>query len=330
MRILILGGTMFLSRTLAKLAVKRGHRVTALARGTHPTPAGVALYTANRDDGEAAYQELLQDPTAHWDAAIDVSRVPTQVSAAIAALQDRVSHWTFVSTVSVYADHAVPGGDESKELLPEWVEGQDLLEHYGEAKVACETILRSALAGEVLIARPGLICGPGDPSDRYGYWPARFARDNEPVLVPDLPGALTQVIDSRDLASWLLDSLESGLTGIFDAVGPKVPFQTLLGAAVELTGHRGEIALAAPDWLLDQGVNYWAGPDSLPLWLPTDAQGMMQRDGAAARQAGLRLRPFDETLEAVLADERSRGLDRERRAGLSAGRETALIEALKR
>ncbi len=316
---------MFLSRTVARLAVKRGHQVTALARGSQPVPRGVELVRADRNDGVAAYQTLLSDETRNWDAVLEVSRDPEQVNSAVQALRGRVKHWGFVSSVSVYADQSQPGGDESAELLPEWQPGQDLLEHYGEAKVRCENILREEFGSRLLIARPGLIGGPGDPSDRYGYWPARFARDDSPVLVPDLPAAQSQLIDVRDLASWLLDGLERELSGIFDAVGAQVPVQTVLGATIELTGYRGEIRLASPDWLVQQGVAYWAGPRSLPLWLPEEAQGMLQRKGEAAQQAGLTLRPFDETLQAVLADERSRGLDRERGAGLSLAEEAELI-----
>lgn len=323
---------MFLSRTVARLAVKRGHQVTALARGTHPVPKGVQLVTADREQGADAYRSLLASLADEqtWDAVLDVSRIPNQVESAVTALSTRTKHWAFVSTVSVYADHSTPSGNESDQLLAEWSEDQDPLEHYGEAKVSCEKILREALSPEqLLVARPGLICGPGDPSDRYGYWPARFARDNEPVLAPAVAAsAKTQVIDVRDFAAWLLDGMENALAGTYDVVGDEVPMQTLLGAALEASGYRGQIRLAPEEWLLEQGVNYWAGEDSLPLWLPAEAAGMFQRDGSAARRVGLRPRPFDETLKAVLQDERSRGLTRERRAGLSAAKEKALIAEL--
>ncbi|ABY25001.1 NAD dependent epimerase/dehydratase [Renibacterium salmoninarum ATCC 33209] len=179
-----------------------------------------------------------------------------------------------------------------------------------------------------MIVRPGLICGPGDTSDRYGYWPARFARDKGPALLPDLGQMSTQVIDSRDLAAWILQGVENQLTGTLDAVGPNVSWPVLIGAVMETTGYTGRIQLAAPEWLLDQGVNQWAGPDSLPLWLPEDLFGMMDRSGRAAQAAGLKLRPYDETLAAVLADEKSRGLDRDRRAGLSVAKEKELLALL--
>lgn len=320
MRILILGGTAFLSRNFAKQALGRGHQVTALARGSNPVPKGAELHRANRDDGAAAFDGL----DGEWDAVIDVARDPMQVRSAVSRLSPRVGHWIFISTLSAYADHRALDADESAVLLPAMQDGADPVTNYGAAKVACEELVRAA-GIPYLIARAGLICGPGDPSDRYGYWPARFARDHRPALLPDLGSTVTQVIDARDLNSWLLDGAESGLTGIFDAVGPPVPWQTLIGAAIEATDYRGRVELADPEWLLSQGVAPWAGPDSLPLWLPPEAAGLMARSGAAARVAGLRLRPFDQSLEAVLADERSKGLLRARRAGLSADREAELL-----
>ena len=97
---------------------------------------------------------------------------------------------------------------------------------------------------------------------------------------------------------------------------------------MEVAGYSGRLRLADPAWLSAHGVSPWAGPESLPLWLPKDAFGLMARSGAAARAAGLRLRPFDQTLESVLADEKSRGLGRERRAGLSQAREAELLALL--
>ncbi|MBQ1443748.1 MAG: epimerase [Renibacterium sp.] len=323
MRLLILGGTVFLSRNIARAAVARGHQVTALARGSRPVPAGAMLHVADRDQGVTAFAGL----TGEWDAVIDVARDPVQVGAARQALSGRVAHWTFVSTLSVYADQAVAGQDESAELLPGLAEGADAAAEYGAAKVACEQLFRSATE-PFAIVRPGLICGPGDPSDRYGYWPARFARDNGPALLPDLGAMATQVIDARDLALWLVELAESGTGGVFDACGPTVPWRTLIGAAMEVAGYSGRLRLADPAWLSAHGVSPWAGPESLPLWLPEDAFGLMARSGAAARAAGLRLRPFDQTLESVLADEKSRGLGRERRAGLSQAREAELLALL--
>jgi hypothetical protein len=86
--------------------------------------------------------------------------------------------------------------------------------------------------------------------------------------------------------------------------------------------------VAAPgEWLAGHGVNYWAGPDSLPLRLPPGHDGFSARSNSAARAAGLRLRPWTQTLRDTLEDERRRGLTRERKAGLCPETERTLLAA---
>ena len=117
MRILVLGGTAFLSAEIARQALAAGHDVTCLARGTAATPpAGARWLRADRSLGKAAYAEAADD--AAWDAVIDVSRDPVQAREALEALAGSARHWTFVSSCSVYADHSVPGAAEDAGLLP--------------------------------------------------------------------------------------------------------------------------------------------------------------------------------------------------------------------
>ncbi|MFP5311395.1 MAG: epimerase, partial [Actinomycetes bacterium] len=189
-----------------------------------------------------------------------------------------------------------------------------------------------AANGRAHVCRAGLICGPGDPTDRYGYWPARFARTSGPVLVPDIGPQPTQVIDVRDLAAWILRAAEQEITGPLNAIGDPVPFAELLSACRELcrelSGAAGTTIVADEDWLVEQGVNYWSGPESLPLWLPSGHDGFMARSNSAAEAAGMVLRPWQETLADTLADERARGLDRPRKAGLSPAMEQRLVKLL--
>ncbi|MHC6593673.1 NAD-dependent epimerase/dehydratase family protein [Arthrobacter sp. C152] len=326
MRILILGGTAFLSREIARQAVAAGHDVTCLARGTSGgPPSGAAWVRADRSTGQAAYAGLAGD----WDAAIDVARDPEPARDALASLADRTAHWTFVSSCSAYADHSVPGAAEDADLLPPLPAGTPFTpETYGEAKVAIEEATLAATNGAAHLCRAGLISGPGDPTDRYGYWPARFARDAGPVLVPDIGSDPVQVIDVRDLAAWILLAAVRGTTGALNATGDPVPFGDVATACRQAAGADGTSATAAGDWLAAHGVNYWSGPESLPLWLPQHHDGFMARSNQAARAAGMVLRPWQETLADTLADERARGLDRPRKAGLPPATEQRLVKLL--
>lgn len=322
MRILVLGGTVFLSRAVAAAAQLAGHDVTCFARGAAAAPPeGCHLVRGDRD-AERAYGQLQGT----WDAVVDVTSEPIHAREAAAALGGNAAHWTYISSCSVYADQGTPGKDESADLLPAYDgAGPAPLDKYGEAKVACEQAYRQSVPGRILVIRPGLICGPGDGSDRYGYWPARFARGGT-VMAPDIRDAATQAIDVVDLAQWVLRSAEAKLTGTFNALGPSVSFGDLLERTRGITGFDGEIRWCQPSWLVDQGVAYWAGPDSLPHWLPEGFDGFATRSADAAISVGLSLRPVEETIRDVLTDERARGLGRERRSGLSLETEQKLLE----
>jgi 2'-hydroxyisoflavone reductase len=326
MRILVLGGTAFLSAEITRQAVAARHEVTCLARGSAAAPPpGASWLRADRTLGTNAYA----DAAGEWDAVIEVARDPNLAQIALDALAHRAAHWTFVSSCSVYADASVPGAAEDAALLPPLARGTPSTpDNYGESKAAIEEATLQAAAGKAHLCRAGLIGGPGDSSDRYGYWPARFARDSRPVLVPAIDNRPTQVIDVRDLAAWILMAAEKGVAGPLNALCGHVPFGTYLAAGRETAGYHGEVLTAQEDWLADQGVAYWAGPDSLPLWLPPGHGGFMARSNRAALAQGLQLRPWQETLADTLADERRRGLDRPRKAGLTPDTEARLVSRL--
>lgn len=327
--VLVLGGTSWLGGEVARRALARGDEVTCLARGVAGSPPdGARWVRADRTD-PAAYDEVA---ATGWDAVIDVSWQPDLVRSALDRLAPVARHWIYVSSCSVYRDDATAGMDESAPLHEAYARpGPVGIELYGPAKVACEQAVLATMGTErALLARAGLIGGYGDRSDRLGYWPARVARagDGEPVLVPPRSAAV-QVIDVADLAEWLVQAAHSRTAGTFNAVGDGVPLGELIEHCARLCGVRPRWREASDEWLVEHGVEPWAGPESLPLWLPQASYaGFMTRRNDAAHQAGLRLRPLADTLAAALRWEREVGLGRERSAGLTPGREEELLGLL--
>ncbi len=282
---------MFLSRAVVADAVARGHDVTCAARGrSGSVPEGARHVVLDR---EAPDWSALEG---EWDAVVDVSRSPTWVTEALDVLVDRIPHWTFVSSISVYADQSTPGGSQDTlPLLPPITEEveQDTPEKYGSSKVGCEQAVQLR-APEWLVVRPGLIVGPGDPSGRFTYWPSRLAEGGE-VLAPESPDRGTQAIDVRDLAAWIVTGAEQRLTGVYDATGPVMRLGDMVDEVVAAVGGKATLVWASADFLVERDVAYWSGPRSLPLWLPEDSRGMTAHDVSAAFAAGLSVRPIGET-----------------------------------
>lgn len=322
----MLGGTAWLGGEIVRTALRRGHDVTALARGeSGSVPDGARLVIADREAADG-YADVAGRP---WDGVIDVSRQPGQVRSALAALGRATGRWVFVSSCSVYADNSRAGEDESAGLLGAF--GGDVAdaEHYGPGKVACErSVLEAVGPDRCVLARAGLIGGPGDHTGRTGYWPHRFARPSGPdgaVLVPDSPVS-TQVIDARDLCEWLVTAVEDDVAGAMNLVGDPMPLADHLRVARDVAGHSGPLVEVSPEWLSEHGVAPWGGPKSLPLWLPLpDYAGFADRSNRAAVAAGLALRPLTETLADGLAWELAH--PGERSAGLTDEQERELIVA---
>lgn len=292
-RVLVLGGTVYLSKEVARQALARGHDVTVACRGASgEPPEGANFIRIDRSSAEGV--EPLRGLA--FDAVIDVARLPAQVGRALDVLADGVGHWTFVSSISVYADHSRTDSPLHEPSEPD-SEDPDM-ERYGANKVACENLVRDRLGDQAFIPRPGLIVGPGDDLDRIGYWLLRIAEGGE-VLAPGRPERLVQWIGVEDFASWILDAAEQQLGGTINAIADPVPMRDFLDGVAEAITDLGlakrptELTWVDQEFLTEHGVNPWAGPDSLGLWLPEpEYVAMTSQDAGRAAEAGLPSSPL--------------------------------------
>ena len=338
MKLLLLGGTQFLGRHVAEHALARGHRVTVFTRGRTAAPAGVEALAGDRDPRTAPGLAALE--RGEWDAVIDTSGyVPRVVQASAALLAGRAGRYLFVSSLSVIARADRPDLDEDAPLATlEDPSSEDVPKHYGALKAACERAVVATFAERATVVRPGLIVGPYDPTDRFGYWPARFVHPAllgdrpEQAVVPAPPTRPLQFIDARDLAGWMLDLCERGVAGTFNACSParQWTFRDLVDSCLACSAAPPEPAWIDEDVLARFHVEPWTG---LPLWIPAsdaDSAGFMEVDCSRAARAGLRTRALRETVADTAAWLASRDNRHAWKRVLSEARERQIVSACAR
>lgn len=346
LRILILGGTGFTGPHQVNYATSRGHQVTVFNRGRRQAdiPASVEHLTGDRNapDGVKALEGSRT-----WDVVIDVPTTnPRWVRDAARVLAGRANQYIFISTISTYAgfekawmDESAPlakytGEKDPFALTPEEVGGPGL---YGALKVLSEQEAEEWFPGKTTIVRPGLIVGPGDPSNRFTYWPVRLARGGD-VLAPGDGTDPVQIVDARDLAEWVIRLAEDRVTGIYNATGPRSPLtmgEMLAGIRAAITGDLDVRFTWVPSSVLaEHKVNGWS---DMPVWVPSekDNDGWSRVSIARALSKGLTFRPLADTARATLdwhetrpeADRSIPRLTAPAGAGLSPEREATVLAA---
>jgi 2'-hydroxyisoflavone reductase len=329
MKLLIIGGTIFLGRHLVDIALAHGHEVTLFNRGKHNPDLYPEVEKIHGDRRE----DLSALDGRRWDAVVDTcGYFPRDVREMARRMADAADHYTFISSISAYGDVSTPNMDESGPVarLPE---GDDpdahtevTGENYGPLKVLCEEAAEEAMPGRVANVRAGLIVGPWDPSDRFTYWPHRASEGGE-VLAPGRPEAPTQFIDVRDLASWILLLAENRHTGVYNATGPDyvLTMGKVLEECVAAADNDASLTWVDEAFLMEHKAGPWM---ELPLWLPEvpEYAGFNSVDCGRAIANGLTYRPVAETVRDTMAWDATLPPGRELRAGMKRERETELLK----
>jgi 2'-hydroxyisoflavone reductase len=306
---------------MADAALEAGHDVTLLHRHETSEHPGATHLLADRDG------DLSVLDGAAFDATIDVcAYVPAQVRRLHDALRDRGGHHVFVSTVSVYQEPDGPGADEDSPLLAPAPEDATEVtnETYGPMKVTCENVATELYGDSGLtIIRPTYIVGPRDMTARYPWWPLRAARGG-PMIMPGPAEAPMQCIDARDLGAWTVRLAEQRVSGTFTAARPHTTFGAFLDETVGAIESDARLVPVDGDWLVERGVDGL----QLPLWTEGGPEWSLAMGTARAEDAGLKHRPFAETVRDTLAwAQANPDLATNEHWGMPAEREQELLDA---
>ncbi|KMJ58353.1 NAD-dependent dehydratase [Bacillus sp. LL01] len=340
MKILVIGGTRFLGRFIVEEALKQGHEVTLFNRGNHlDLFPQVECIVGDRN------KDLSLLETGKWDVAIDTCGfTPKALTESTRILADKVDHYTFISSISVYKDWIPHNLEEdypvqslsAKEIEEIGYGNQEQINtHYGALKAESERAAEENMPDKVLHVRSGLLVGPYDYSDRFSYWINRVAAGGE-ILSPGRKERNIQYIDARDMAVWILKMADEKVTGIFNVTGPTTPLsmEDFLTTCKEVIGSDAEFVWADESFLLEQHVAPWT---EMPLWIPEEhplVEGSKPWSGASSINIGkalqhrLEVRSVEETVKDVRNFETSRK-DEERKAGIHREKEQNVLEAWK-
>ena len=322
LKILVLGGTGFIGPHMVREALRRGHEVELFNRGRTNDALfpDLKLHKGDRDNGLDSLEG------GQWDVVVDNSGyVPRHVHDSARLLAPVVSQYVYISTISVYGDFTRPVNEDSAVATIEDETVEEVTgETYGPLKALCEDRVLSEIgASRTTILRPTYICGPGDRTDRYTYWPVRALRGGE-MLWPGTPNDDIQIIDVRDLANFTVDCIEQRIAGIYNTVTPAGSFTMgdLLDDCQAVTASDMRPTWVSTEFLNEQEVR-------LPIWEDPNGEmaALLTVDGSRAAAAGLRNRPTRETARDTVAWWRTLPADRtaSTRAGLTPEREAELL-----
>lgn len=330
MKVLFMGGTGFIGPHMVEALVQAGYEVTLFNRGqtnSHLFP------DLARIQGDRLTDDIKKVSGHDWDLIVDTSCfIPRAVDMLMDAVDtDQVKQYVFISTISVYASFAQAGITEDSPLaqMDEDPDSEDTGKWYGALKVRCEEQAEKAMPGRVTRIRCGLIIGPGDKTDRFTYWPVRAAQSEE-MLAPGNGDDALQTIDVRDLADWVVHSIEQKLVGPFNSTNPAglYNFRDVLQMCRDQLNPDLTLTWVPTEFLETQNLEESGG---LPLWIGNDEEyaGIWKVNAGLAASKGLKARPLSESIAdtwawwLTLPEERTATL----KAGLSLERQAEILAA---
>ena len=207
---LILGGTGFIGPHMTELALARGWKVTHFNRGKRDADGVENVETLHGD--RKGQLESLQGRK--WDVVVDnTGYIPKYTKMSADLLAPNTGYCLYISSISAYASFAKPNDIGSPTGVLENKDQEEITnETYGPMKALCEQYVRDAYGKRSSVVRPGYIVGPLDPTDRFTYWPVRFAKGGD-MAVPGTPADPIQIVDVRDLVAFMMGLVDRRVDG---------------------------------------------------------------------------------------------------------------------
>lgn len=342
LKVLVLGGTVFLGPHTVERLIARGHTVTLFNRGKTFPELFPDVEKLRGDRGTEKSDVNLKSLEAEiakgrkWDAVIDTSAyVPKYMRASTTLLKDAVSHYVMVASINAYKSEAAPNQDENAPTWEKWPDEAPVTnESYGPMKRGCEVVLSELMPGRWASCRPSLIVGPRDWSSRFSYWPLRAMRGGE-ILAPVGPEEPCAFVDARDVANLLVLMAEKKAQGPVNALGaPGLTMGQVLAevlTAAKAAGAPPSTLTWAPlKFITDNNVQAWS---DLPAWVPSadpEYAGFASRSGAKSASLGATFRSVTESSADILKwwNTLPQARRDKPRPGLSPEREAELLKKL--
>ena len=296
MKVLVIGGTLFIGRQLVKELCDAGHDVAVMHRkAAHGLSRRVENLVADRNDANAVRQaldgrrfEVVYDNVYDWERGTTAA----QVEATVRAAGDRLQRYVFMSSVAAYGDGL--NHYEGDALAPD-----NHPDAYIRNKAMAERMLfrmhqRHALP--VVTFRPPFIYGPGNPFYREAFFWDRI-RQARPIIIPGDGHRLMQFVYVKDLVRALVRAMEApnAVGEAFNIGDSRALTQAeVVQALATAAGKAVQMVRIPREAILHSGGNPMGDPSYFGVYF--DMPPITEKMGKAARLLGVRPTPFEDGL----------------------------------
>ncbi|MCU0226512.1 MAG: NAD-dependent epimerase/dehydratase family protein [Bryobacterales bacterium] len=297
MKVLIIGGNLFIGERLSAQLLEQGHEVTILhRRDTHSLDPRIQNLQADRNDAESMKAALAEqrfdvvfDNVYDWERGTTAEQVR---ASALAAGPERLQRYVFMSSVAAYFT-----GLDHTETNP--LAGDDCPDLYCRNKAQSERALfklHQQRGLPVVTLRPPFIYGPRNPFYREAFFWDRLLL-GRPIVVPGDGSRLMHFVHVQDLVTCCLRVVEepSSVGEAFNVGNTRPVTQLeLVHALAAAAGVPAKVAHVPREIIEREGGNFMADPLYFGVYF--DIPPITMSIGKAVEQLHFEPTPFQDGL----------------------------------